>query len=69
MLQCAPGYCLALPAAVAALSAAESVPQAAREEGREGHIATMKQGHTARRVGKERREHTRTGDLEVSGSQ
>lgn len=36
MLQCDPGYCLALPAAAAALSAAESVPQAAREGGREG---------------------------------
>lgn len=71
MLQCAPGYCLALPAAAAALSAAESVPQAVREEGggREGHTATMKRGHTAGRVGEERREHTRTGDLEVSSSQ
>lgn len=69
MLQCAPGYCLALPAAAAALSAAESVPQAAREGGREGHTATMKQGHTAGGVGEERREHTRTGGLEVASSQ
>lgn len=52
MLQCAPGYCLALPAAAAALSAAESVPQAATKGGREGHTTTMKHGHTAGGSGK-----------------
>lgn len=39
-----------------------------REGGREGHTATMKQGHTAGGVGEERREHSRTGGLDVSGS-
>lgn len=37
--------------------------------GREGYTATMKPGHTAGGVGEERRKHTRTGDLDVSGSQ
>lgn len=39
-----------------------------REGGREGHTATMKQGYTAGGVGEGRREHSRTGGLDVSGS-
>lgn len=41
MLQCAPGYCLALPAADAALSAAKSVPQAARRREEEEEAGGM----------------------------
>lgn len=75
MLQCAPGYCLALPAAAAALSAAESVPQAAREGGKEGgreegpthSHKEARTHHSGSRRGKERRDQDRS--LEESSSQ